>query len=374
MQTRSRSGARSRAAGRWNDDHQLRSRSRRRRRRRRGTGKHARHEVRRHVGGRHAEDQGSRAPACHRPRGRAARRRRPVGDGRHDRRPDPARTRDVAQTSSPRVRHARVGRRAHLECALRDGHPGPRPRSRLAHRLAGGNRHRHVPRQGEDRRSARTAAPRRARPRPDRAGRRLPGRVDRTRGDDARPWRLRRDCGRAGVCAGRGVRDLHGRRRRVHGRPPRRRRRFEAPEGLVRRDARDGRDRRTSDDGAVDRDRTQVRCAAPRALSVRRKRGDVDHERGEPGAREGDHLRSHPRHLGGEGDRARGARPSGNRRAHLPRARRRRGEHRHDRAERLGGRSDRHLVHAAEDGPPRGGADSRGPRVGDRCEGRRLRP
>ena len=59
----------------------------------------------------------------------------------------------------------------------------------------------------------------------DRARRRLPGRLHRLRGDDARPRRLRHDRGRAGRRARRRhLRDLHRRRGRLLGRPAARRR------------------------------------------------------------------------------------------------------------------------------------------------------
>ena len=67
------------------------------------------------------EDQGRRAPARRGARATAPRRRRPLGDGRHDRRADPPRARDLAAAASARVRHAHLGRRADLERALRDG-------------------------------------------------------------------------------------------------------------------------------------------------------------------------------------------------------------------------------------------------------------
>ena len=65
----------------------------------------------------------------------------------------------------------------------------------------------------------------------------------------------------------------------------------------------------------------------------------------------GDHLRRHPRHLGGEGHDRAGARPARRRGRAVPRARRRVGERRHDRAERLDRRRHRHLVHGAQGGP-----------------------
>ena len=65
------------------------------------------------------------------------------------------------------------------------------------------------------------------------------------------------------------------------------------PRISLRRDARDGRDRRARDDGQIGRDRTEVRCADPRALGIQRQRRHMD-QRGEgPGARESDHLRRH---------------------------------------------------------------------------------
>ena len=129
-----------------------------------------------------------------------------------------------------------------------------------------------VARQGEDRRGARTAAARRARPRPHRPRRRLPGRLDRPRGDDARARRLRHDRGRARGGA---------RRRRARSTPT-----SKASSPPTRASSRTrckltavsyeemlemAATRRARDDGAVGRDRAQVRCAAPRALRVRRQ-------------------------------------------------------------------------------------------------------
>ena len=263
-----------------------------------------RHEVRRHLGRRHAEDQGRRPPARRRARDRPARRRRALGHGRHDRRADPARPRGLAAAAPARVRHARLGRRAHLERALRDGDPRPRPRGRVAHGLAGRDRHRHGAREGKDRRGPRAPPERGARQGPDRARRGLPGRLDRARGDDARPRRLRCDRRRARVCARRRVRDLHRRRGRLHRGSARRPRRAEAAADLLRGDARDGGERRARDDGAVDRDRAQVRCSAPRPCRARRNRRHVDRRGGRARARKSDHLRSHARHVGGEGRRS----------------------------------------------------------------------
>ena len=131
----------------------------------------------------------------------------------------------------------------------------------------------------------------------------------------------------------------------------------------VRGDARDGGVGREGDGAAVDRDRAQLRCEAPRPFDVRRRRGNLDRRGGRRNAREGDHLRRHARQLGGEGvDRRRPDRP-GIAAQRVPRARGRRREHRHDRAERVAGRRRRHLVHAAEDGRADRRADPRRARV-----------
>ena len=72
--------------------------------------------------------------------------------------------------------------RADLLRALRDGDQRPRPSRDLADGLAGRHRHRRVPHQGADPRRARRSHPSGARRGPDRARRRLPGRVaDRAR-------------------------------------------------------------------------------------------------------------------------------------------------------------------------------------------------
>ena len=129
-------------------------------------------------------------------------------------------TRGLRAPQAARARHARLRRRADHLRARRDGDRGPRPPGDLADGLAGRDRHRHGAREGEDRRDPRPQDPRGARGRADRARRRLPGRLDRVRGDDARPRRLRHDRGRArGRARRRPLRDLHRRARRLHGRP-----------------------------------------------------------------------------------------------------------------------------------------------------------
>ena len=115
-----------------------------------------------------------------RTRGRQPRRRRALGDGRHDRRARPPRVRDLDATEAARAGHADLGRRADLVRARGDGDPRPRRtrRSRSPGSQAGivtdtvhGKR--------EDRRRPRAPHPRGARRRTDRARRRLPGRLDR---------------------------------------------------------------------------------------------------------------------------------------------------------------------------------------------------
>ena len=163
------------------------------------------------------------------------------------------------------------------------------------------------------------ADPRGARPGPHRARRRLPGRLHRLRGDDARPRRLRHDRGRAGRRARRRrLRDLHRRRGRLLRRPAdRRRARASCRAITLRGDARDGRHRREGDGAAVGRVRAQLRCdAATCAPPSRRAEGTWIGEEDEARAREGDHLRRHPRHLRGEGHGARACPTSpGSRRA-----------------------------------------------------------
>ena len=87
----------------------------------------------------------------------------------------------------------------------------------------------------------------------------------------------------------------------------------QAAEGDLRGDARDGGHRRARHDGALDRDRAQVRCPSPRAVGVQRRGGHVDRRGGPAHAREGDRVGRHPRHDRGEGDRARRPRPPGRR-------------------------------------------------------------
>ena len=93
----------------------------------------------------------------------------------------------------------------------------------------------------------------------------------------ARPGRLRHHRGRArGRARRRRLRDLHRRRRRVHRRPAHRARRAQARPRLVRRDARDGGDRRPGARAALGRVRAQpprAACTSVRASPGRRAPG-----------------------------------------------------------------------------------------------------
>ena len=257
--------------------------------------RHGRDEVRRHIGRRRRAPAGCRTAARRGAGGGEPRRRGAVSDGRHDGRPRPARTRDLSEAEGARARHADLRRRAHLLLALRDGDPRPRPRGDLAHRLAGRHRHGHRPRQGEDRRHQSTTDPRGARRRANRPRRRLPGRLDRPRHHDARPRRLGHDRGCARSRARRrGVRDLHRRRRRSHGRSARRAECEEAARGQLRGDARDGCLGRTRPSAALGRVRAEPRCQTARAVELLRGRRHVDPGGRQADAREGAHLRRDP--------------------------------------------------------------------------------
>ena len=170
----------------------------------------------------------------------------------------------------------------------------------VVHRLAGRDRHRHRPRQGEDHRGPRRPHPRGARRGQGRDRRRLPGRVDRAatspRWAAAAPTPPRSRCAAA---LGADVCEIYTDVEGVYTADPRIvPTRAEARARLVRRDARDGRDRRPRARAAVGRVRAQprrARCTFVRASpgrpapgSPRRTRDDVD------GA--GDHLRRHARH------------------------------------------------------------------------------
>ena len=204
-----------------------------------------------------------RRPGSHPGRGRSPRpdapggqrrRGRGLGHGQDHRRPRPPRQRRHPPARRPRDGHAAHRGRAHLDGAAVDGGRGSRPARGELHRQPGRHRHRHRARQGQDHRGQGRPHPRGAGRRQGRDRRRLPGRLDRARHHHARPRRLRHHRGRARRRARRRrVRDLHRRRRRVHRRPAHRADRAQARPGLVRRDARDGGDRRARARAALGR-------------------------------------------------------------------------------------------------------------------------
>ncbi len=119
------------------------------------------HEVRRHLGRLAGRHQARRAPDRRRSRGRQAGGRRALGAWQDDRRAGRRRLRDLRPPARARDGHAALDRRADLVRALRDGDPRHRPPGDLAHRLAGGDRHRLLAHQGADPRRARRSHPHR---------------------------------------------------------------------------------------------------------------------------------------------------------------------------------------------------------------------
>ena len=215
-----------------------------------------------------------RARRCARAR-RSCRRHR-LRDGRHDGRPPRARGAGLVAAAPARARHASLHGRADRLCARRDGGPRPRLRGRLVHRLAGRDHHRPRPHEGEDPGDHAGARARGARPGANRPRRRLPGLLTRHDGrDDARTrWNRCHRCG-ARRGARRVVRDLLGRRGRLHGGSAHRSRRSQARPRLVRGDARDGRLGGEGPDAARRRDRAQSERAHPRALDVLERARDL---------------------------------------------------------------------------------------------------
>ena len=125
---------------------------------------------------------------------------------------------EVSPTPDPREMDMLLStRRADLVRAVRDGDQRPRAPRDLVHRLAGRDRHRHLAHQGAHPRGTCRPDPRGTERGPDRARRRLSGRLDQPGRDHARPRRLGHHRGGAGRGdRRRGVRDLHRRRRGVH--------------------------------------------------------------------------------------------------------------------------------------------------------------
>ena len=258
-----------------------------------------------------------------------------------------------AAAEAARDGHADLRRRAHLVRARGDGDRGSRPRGDLADRLAGRHRHRHDAHEGEDRRGARAAHPRSARRGEDRPRRRLPGRLDRRRRSRrsaaAAPTRPRSRSPRAlGADSCEIFTDVEG----VYTADPR------LVPGAQKLPV-------VTYEEMLEMSASGAKVMALRSVEFARnhgvrlhvrstfsgRAGHLDSRGGRAVAGEGDHLGCHARHLGGEADGLRRARPARRRRARLPRARRQRREHRHDRPERLRAGPDRHLVHRAEGRP-----------------------
>ena len=152
---------------------------------------------------------------------------------------------------------------------------------------------------------------------PDRARRRLSGRVDQPRRDHARPRRLGHHRGRGGRRdRRRGVRDLHRRRRRVQRRPADRPRRPQAAAGQLRGDARDGGLGRQGAAAALGRVRAHPRRADPLPIKLRsRPRYRCPRRRRDHGTPA--HHRRHPLDRRGADHAARRARPAGRGRVDL---------------------------------------------------------
>ena len=225
-----------------------------------------------------------------------------------------------------------------------------------------GHHHRQRPHPGQDQ-GGQGRSPARGARRREGAGRgRVPGRLRGAGDHHPRPRRVRRDRGGPGRRPRRRrVRDLHGRHRRVHGRSADRARGAPDQPDLVRRDARDGGDRRAGADAAGRRVRPQPQRPAARAQQLHL---GARHLGGRGGCRHGRSRRhrSDPRHLGGQGHRQRGAGPARGRRPAVPGAGGQVDQRRHDRAEHLGARHHGHLVHRPQDRPAGLGRDGAGPR------------
>ena len=239
---------------------------------------HDRDEVRRHVGRRPGEAEARRGAARRRARGRAPRRRRPLGDGAHDRRAARPRPPGLAarRTRASSTCCVSVGER--ISCALA---------AMVIHDLG----HEAISLTGSQAGIVTDTVHGKAKIVEVRA-RRIHEALDEgtivlvagfqgvstaLRGDDARPRRLRHDRRRAGRSARRGLlRDLHRRPRRLLGRPAARPERAPADARQLRRDARDGVLGRGRAGHPLDRGRAQSQCAAPRPLVLRRRGRDVD--------------------------------------------------------------------------------------------------
>ena len=256
-------------------------------------------EIRRHLGGLGGAHPQRRAPRRQvegggpRPGGGA------LGDGRRDRPPDRSGEADPGAARSARARRGRRHRRAGHHRLAGDGADGPWREGEKLHRLAGEDRLRLGPQQGQDRLHRPAKNSRRSSCRLRGGGGRLPGGRRARQPHHARARRLRHLGGRARRGAqGRRVPYLHRRRRRLHDRPaPGARGAPPAPRHLRGND-RDG-GRRLQ--GAADPRsgvRRQVQSSHARALQP--------HQPGAAGRRGGavrhaDHFRGRPAHGDGEG-------------------------------------------------------------------------
>ena len=289
----------------------------------------SRPEVRRHLGGRPRSHPGRGRSRRADPAGRRRRRGRGVGDGQVDRRSAAARARRRRASRRARARHAADRGRADLDGAGVHGDGEPRRTRDVVHRVAG----------RASSPTPSTTGPRSSRSRATASARRSPaGKVAIVAGFQGVSTT------REITTLGRGASDLTavalGRRARAPTcarstptsracTPPIR---AIVPQGaqaaprLVRRDARDGRDRRPRARAAISRVRAQPRRAGACSFELHLGAGHLGHRGGSvvdfDGA--GDNLGRHARRVRGQGHDRAGARPAGRRGHVVPRARRRR--------------------------------------------------
>ena len=239
-------------------------------------------EIRWHVRRRRRAHRQRGAPHRRHVRAGQQRLRRRQRPRRHHRRAPRARPRDHPRPARARDGHAPLRRRAHQLRPARHGDPPARLRRRELHRLAGRHRHRHRAHQGPHPRHPRRAASgghgRRARSSSSPASRACSTEKDVTTlgrgGSDTTAVAL------AHALERRRLRDLHRRRRRLHRQPQPRGQGPQARPHLLRRDARDGGQRRAGARPALGRVRAQVRHPHPRALELHRRRGHLGHRGG----------------------------------------------------------------------------------------------
>ena len=262
----------------------------------------------------------------------------------------------AAPARRPRDGHAAHRGRAHLDGAALHGGHGPRRARGVVHRLA---------RPGSSP-TPTTARPRSSRSRATASARRSPRARSRS-SPASRACRPRRDIttlGRGGsdttavalaAALGADVCEIYTDVEGVYTADPR-----IVPDArklarrLVRRDARDGGDRRARARAALGRvRRATTTCRVHVRSSFTWAPGTWVVEEDPRCMEAGDHLGRHARRLRGEDHDRAGARPARRRGDGVPRARRRRRQRRHDRAERVDRRPHRHLVHRAARRPRR---------------------